>query len=130
MEYVDLGLPSGTKWADENEEGYYNYKDAVEKYGYALPTKEQFEELQYQCKWEWVGNGYKVTGPNGNSIVLPAKGYRSCSGILNHVDYCGNYWSSTPYGFDDALYLVFNAIIVEIYDDDRDFGFSVRLVKI
>ena len=38
MEYIDLGLPSGTLWADCNEEGFYYFDEAVEKYGYRLPT--------------------------------------------------------------------------------------------
>ncbi len=41
-----------------------------------MPTKEEFQELLNLCKWEFTGNGYKVTGPNKNSIFLPAAGYR------------------------------------------------------
>ena len=78
MKYIDLGLPSGTLWVDTNEEGYYTFDDAVEKYGNCLPTKEQLEELKTQCQWEWTGAGYKVTGPNGNSIVLSAAGFLNC----------------------------------------------------
>ncbi len=36
-EYIDLGLPSGTLWATENEEGYFTFDEAVEKYGDSLP---------------------------------------------------------------------------------------------
>ena len=32
MEYVDLKLPSGTIWADTNEDGYYTFDGAKEKY--------------------------------------------------------------------------------------------------
>lgn len=41
-----------------------------------MPTTAQFVELLAECKWEFTGNGYKVTGPNGNSIFFPAAGYR------------------------------------------------------
>ena len=41
--YVDLGLPSGTYWKESNESGFYNYDNAVSKFGDKLPTKEQLE---------------------------------------------------------------------------------------
>lgn len=43
---------------------------------WTMPTTEQFKELIDNCEWEFTGAGYKVTGPNGNSIFLPAAGYR------------------------------------------------------
>lgn len=42
-----------------------------------MPTTAELAELMNYCEWEFVGTGYKVTGPNGNSIFLPAAGYRS-----------------------------------------------------
>lgn len=43
-----------------------------------MPTKTEGEELVNLCTWTWTTynkvNGYKVTGPNGNSIFLPATG--------------------------------------------------------
>ena len=45
-----------------------------------LPTADLFEELFSLCKTEWTElngvAGYQVTGPNGNSIFLPAAGKR------------------------------------------------------
>lgn len=41
-----------------------------------MPSTAQFVELLAECEWEFTGNGYKVTGTNGNSIFLPAAGYR------------------------------------------------------
>lgn len=45
-----------------------------------LPTADLFEELFRLCNTEWTEvngiAGYKVTGPNGNSIFLPAAGKR------------------------------------------------------
>ncbi len=134
--WVDLGLPSGTKWKNADEvnpadSGYnfYTYAEAVAAFGDALPTGEQLEELKDNCQWTWNGSGYTVTGPNGNSIVLPAAGYRDCSGSVSNVGSYGRYWSSTPNGSDYALSLHFYSGAVSVYDDYRCNGLSVRLVK-
>ena len=127
--WVDLGLPSGTLWKDSNEDGYYAYDEAVRKFGSRLPTKAQFEELKDKCTWTWMGNGYKVTGPNGNSITLPAAGYRSCYGDVYCVGTYGTYWSSTPYDSDYAWRLYFYSSEVDIYYYDCCYGQSVRLVQ-
>ena len=44
--------------------------------GWRMPTTKQIQELIDKCTWEFEGTGYRVTGPNGNSIFLPAAGYR------------------------------------------------------
>ena len=131
MNYIDLGLPSGTLWADENIEGLYNYEDAVAKYGNTLPTMKQLKELRDECVWERVSNGFKVTGPNGNSIVLPADGYRNLGGYVQSVGSCGDYYSSTPCGEDYACSLFFDSYgSGGVYGSFRRIGKSVRLVKI
>lgn len=54
-----------------------------------LPTAADFEELFSRCQKEWTEvdgvAGYKLTGPNGNSIFLPAAGSRT----INTVDGAG-----------------------------------------
>lgn len=127
--FIDLGLPSGTKWANSNETGFYTYEEAVSQFGERLPTKEQWQELKGECQWTWTGNGYKVVGPNGNSIVLPAVGYRSCCGSVGHVGSYGSYWSSTPYGSGDAWILLFNSGDAGMNGRNRCYGSSVRLVQ-
>jgi len=48
-----------------------------------LPTADEYEELFRCCKTEWTEqdgvSGYKFTGPNGNSIFMPAAGSRTVS---------------------------------------------------
>lgn len=45
-----------------------------------MPTEAELKELIEKCQWKWTSknghNGYLVIGPNGNSIFLPAAGYR------------------------------------------------------
>lgn len=128
--YVDLGLPSRTLWKDKNESGgFYTYDEAMKAFGNDLPTKEQFEELKSSCKWAWTGNGYKVTGPSGASITLPAAGYRYDSSV-SRVGSDGDYWSSTPYGSDYSYGLDFNSDHCYVSYYGRSYGFSVRLVAV
>lgn len=132
LKYVDLGLPSGTCWRNSNEGGdnaRYTYNEAVSRFGNKLPTKQQLEELKNKCTWTRTGSGYKVIGPNGNSIYLPAAGYRNCNGDVYRVGASGFYWSSTPSNSDYAWYLSFGSSGVGMYGGNRCDGQSVRLVQ-
>jgi len=130
--WVDLGLPSGTLWSDQNEpEGFYTYDQVKQKFGDNLPTKAQLEELINSCTWTWTGSGYKVVGPSGESITLPAAGYRDCDGRMKHLGSVGHYWSSTPNGADYVWYLyIDNGSVNQSIGLSRQcFGLSVRLVR-
>ncbi len=173
-EAVDLGLPSGTKWANMNvgaqkpaDYGDYfawgevktkaeytkencqicgnselgdiagnaNYDAATANWGvkWKMPTYEQMDELGSQCEWTWTNkngvDGYKVTGPNGNSIFLPAAGLRLGSG-LKDAGSDGRYWSSTPneYSSEGAYYLYFYSHRQDVSINGRFLGQSVRPV--
>ena len=126
---VDLGLPSGTLWLSENVDGFYDYDSAVSKYGESLPTKEQWDELKDRCQWLWTGSGYEVTGPNGNSIILPAEGFRHCSGDVYDVGSAGCYWSSTPNDSEEAWEIYIGSLGAYVSTSSRCGGFSVRLVQ-
>ena len=101
--------------------------------GWRMPTKSEIDELVENCTWEWTKlngvNGYKVTGPNGNSIFLPAAGYRYGMSSYNVGSY-GFFWSSTPYeDYDyDAYCLSFDSGGHDWGWDYRDHGPSVRPV--
>ena len=65
-----------------------------------MPTKEEQQELIDRCRWERTNLngviGYKVTGPNGNSIFIPIAGaYNSFDNQLNSVGSIGWIYSST-----------------------------------
>ena len=126
--YVDLGLPSGTLWKAINE-GMYDWDTAMRKFGDKMPSQGQWEELKDYCTWTWTGNGYKVSGSNGNSIVLPAAGYRGCDGDMNYVGSYGDYWSSSPSGSEKAWELYFDSGGVLMGSTNRCNGQSVRLVQ-
>ena len=126
-DYVDLGLPSGTLWKDQNEAGgFYMYDQAMVKFGDNLPTEEQFKELKTSCQWTWTGSGYSVMGPNGNRIFMPATG---CSGSIVHVGMHGYYWLSTPYSSEGSWCLFLDSIGASVSLDGRCHAHSVRLVK-
>jgi|GEM_PF-1512776 len=128
LENVDLGLPSGTLWCTKNESGFYTYEEAVEAWPYDLPTKEQFEELIKYCTWSWTGNGYKIVGSNGNSMFLPAEGWRDTKGKVSLVGTDGGYWSISSDGSDKAWYLNFNFNTTRTTSYSRKSGLSVRRV--
>lgn len=135
-EYVDLGLISMTMWKSVNEKneadpknGFYTYDEAVAAFGDKLPTMAQFDELRRSCKWLWITVGYKVIGPNNRYIILPASGFRDCNGIPCYNKTYGFYWSSTPDGPTKAWYLNFYSDDVYMYNYNRCYANSVRLVK-
>ena len=63
-----------------------------------MPTRKECAELEEICTWQWKQyngvKGYLVTGPNGNSIFLPAAGFKKEKEILE-VGIRGFYLSNT-----------------------------------
>ncbi len=127
--YTDLGLPSGTIWKNFNATGFYTYNEAVSQFGKRLPSRKQWEELKSECQWTWEGSSYKVTGPNGNSILLPAAGYSNTNGVLESVGSTGFYWSSTPENSEKAWELILESSNVRMNITYRGYMESVRLVQ-
>ena len=168
-EWVNLGLPSGTRWATCNvgsttPEGYgdyyawgeittketytadnYTYSDnptilppsadaATANWGagWRMPTKEEIIELRRSCTYEWTTqngvNGRLVTGPNGNSIFLPAAGVRANEPA--YVGSYGYYWSSSqhPDNTNNAWYLFFYDRSFQVLSNHHLNGQSVRPV--
>ncbi|MCI8999062.1 MAG: hypothetical protein HFJ95_08730 [Muribaculaceae bacterium] len=88
--YGDLtGVSNSIDMADYGQKDIYRTDRDVANKAWSgsvtLPTAADFEELFNLCTKEWTVvdgvNGYKLTGPNGNSIFLPAAGSRTISEI-------------------------------------------------
>lgn len=99
-----------------------------------MPTKAEQDELRDNCTWTWTTlngvNGYKVVSKvNGNSIFLPASGFRDRSSLYV-VGIYGYYWSSSlgEDTSDCAYYLYFGSSDVGWDDVGRNYGLSVRAV--
>ena len=114
----------------EDDAAYVNWGAS-----WRMPTKEQQDELRENCTWTWKKinnvNGYQVTGPNGNSLFLPASGCRDGS---THYDenYYGYYWSRTLHMDRSfyAYYILFYAQQVDFHNYHRYQGFAVRPVRV
>ena len=102
---------------------------------WCIPTSEQWRELAEQCTWKlvWRGEwyGYKVVGPNKQSMFLPKSGYRSDFDVM-YVPDEGCYWSS-------SLNTEYPCTAFSIYFDSekidfdcltfRDYGLTIRPVR-
>ena len=127
---VENSLTCGKQMSDIS--GNVNYDAATANWGgdWRMPTKEEMKEL-CNCAWERTTqngvNVYRVTGPNGNSIFLPAAGLRKGSS-LNGAGSGGYYWSSTPYDYDDdyAYNLDFSDGNEYVIGSYRSVGYTVR----
>ena len=76
-----------------------------------MPTIDEFEELFTECKKEWVEEdgvaGYKFTGPNGNSIFLPAAGTRT-QGTVSGEGLNGYYLSGSINATDNRFAMAYS----------------------
>lgn len=136
-------------WIDRNGDGhpddnvYQNigsnisgtqYDVAHVKWGsnWRMPTKEEIRELVNKCSWKWTSfngvNGELVTGPNGNSIFLPAAGSRDGRELYGRGS-CGCYWSAALYekhSFSAYYFSFDDGDGGRYYDRDRTDGLTVR----
>ena len=102
-----------TKYCNNSRYGYNGFTDdktvldpeddaAAVNWGgkWRMATIDEWNELKNKCTWTWTAqngvSGRLVTGPNGNSIFLPAAGARIGSSLYDEGSY-GSYWSSSLY---------------------------------
>ena len=134
-----------TKYCNDSMQGYNGFYDDLTTLlpmddaatvrwggGWRMPTKAEWQELLYNTTVTWTTqngvNGRLVTSNNGNSLFLPAAGYRLESSLYD-AGSNGNYWSSlltiNPYW---AWILNFNSDSYSMIDKSRYEGLSVRAV--
>ena len=106
--------------------------------GWQMPSEEQNEELidksYTTTTWTTLNGvyGMKITSKsNGNSIFLPAAGYRSGTS-LDYAGSLGYYWSRSlrPSYSDYAYYLYFDSSFIYADYGSRCCGRSVRPVRV
>ena len=114
----------------EDDAAYVNWGSS-----WRMPSLDQIKELIDNCNWEWTQLngvwGRKATSKtNGNSIFLPAAGWRS-DASLSYAGSDGDYWSrSLSTGYSGSAYdLYFYSGYVYWGDDGRYNGLSVRPVR-
>ena len=137
-----------TKYCTNSSYGYNGFTDnkteldpeddaACMNWGpnWRMPRQTQIDELRNECEWIWTTkdgvNGYEVKSQNGNSIFLPAAGYRRGSWLYDSE---GNYWSRTLRtlnwgGPDKAWSYNFESSSIQPLENYRCFGLSVRPVR-
>ena len=137
-----------TKYCTESDYGTVDNKTELEPSddaatvnwgsGWQMPSFEQCYELinssYTTTTWTTMNgvNGYEITSKsNGNSIFLPAAGYRSGTSLGN-AGSNGYYWSrslDTSYSYN-ACNLGFNSSSISTYYSYRYYGQSVRPVRV
>ena len=143
---IDLGLPSGTKWAccnvgADKPGSYGNYykwdvNTVQNAWGgnWQMPSKEQMQELIGNTTMEWTTlggvNGLLVTGSNGGSMFLPAAGF-CFSGNTNPslVGTDGCYWTSTPDSGSNTWGLSFSKENRDYWNHSNTAGLPIRPVR-
>lgn len=137
-----------TKYCTDSNSGYNGFVDnkteldpeddaAYVNWGpsWRMPTIEQQRELYENCSSVWTTfngvYGRLFTGPNGNTIFLPAAGIR-WDESLYFVGSDGGYWSRTLDSSNPryAYGLAFGWGYVDWHNDGRDNGFTVRAVRV
>ena len=118
--------------------GNPNYDAAAANWGsrWRMPTYTEMKELDDKCTWTWTTenevNGFKVTGPNGNSIFLPAAGSMGYNTTPEGVGEDCFYLTSTPdvETGNCCAYRIFYCLRVSdgLNGGSREPGYSVRPV--
>ena len=92
--YGHNGYTDNKTILDQNDDAAYVNLGTT----WRMPTNEEFAQLKNKCTWRWTSangvSGYSVTGPNGNSIFLPAAGFGTMMEFRNGGTQ-GYYWSSS-----------------------------------
>ena len=135
-----------TKYCNNSSNGYNGFIDNLTTLlpeddaatanwgnGWRMPTKEEWQELYSNTTCTWTiqngVNGRLFTAANGNSLFLPAAGYRENSG-LNVAGSYGYFWPSSLTDVPARAWLFyFFSDGYELSHNFRYYGLSVRPVR-
>ena len=120
-----------TELDPEDDAAYVNWGTS-----WRMPSMEQIQELLQYCRHaSSTQNGVKgrlFTGPNGNTMFLPAAGYRWGT-LLENAGTYGYYWSRTldtdELGPVFANTLYFYSFLYQLDVEIRNYGLPVRPVR-
>lgn len=146
--YCNGGYDQLTKYCNSSSYGYNGFTDNLTTLqamddaatialgnGARTPTREEWQELLNNTTVEWTTmngvNGRKFTSTaNGNTLFLPAAGYRNGSELI-YAGSRGGYWSSSLYADDPfgAWSFYFSSDYQGMNGINRYDGFSVRAVR-
>lgn len=136
-----------TKYCTDSDYGVVDNKSVLEaeddaatvNWGasWRMPTNKEWNELINGCTWTWT-KGYEdgnivgrigTSKKNGNTIFLPAAGYKENGDKIDY-EYGGNYWSSSLYNSykDHGCILVFLSGYMKCEATPRSRGLTVRAV--
>ncbi len=133
-----------TKYCTREKEGIVDNRQELEPMddaatvnwgtGWRMPSLEQWKELCNKCEWKRITlpnkrKIYRVTGPNGNVLILPCGGEFLGRGLINIVGEAhAQYWSRTldTYMFNSSADCMHNGNTNQ--SSDRDNGLLVRAV--
>ena len=120
-----------TELDSEDDAAYVNWGSS-----WRMPTTEQQRELYEKCTSIWTSYngvvGRLFTGPNGNTLFLPAAGGRYDE-TLDGMGSYGAYWSRTldsSYQYSAYLLSIRAGVDVGWGRSGRLFGFTVRAVRV
>ena len=128
-------IDNKTELDPEDDAAYVNWGPQ-----WRMPSAAQIDELLTQCTWQWAQvNGVKgrlLTGPNGNTMFLPAAGQRSGAN-LSSAGTNGIYWTrelyytgTNNYNPMNAFRLYFSSGIKQKGNGSRNYGYTVRPVYV
>ena len=143
-----------TKYNTDSHWGFVDNKTEIEpeddaatvNWGpwWRTPTTEQQKELMEECTWIRTTvngvHGFKVRGSNGNSLFMPAAGYRDNDQLID-AGTIGDWWSRSCYTSNGISTYAFGACDIGFNwaewtqflngtNGYRYYGHSVRAVRV
>ena len=145
IEYVDLGLPSGTLWSsdyvrtDNGNAVYVTKKNSVD---YEIPTFEQWKELIDECKWKqmseknWTEGGFYhwhdwaiCLGPNGNKVTFEKTGIYEATDCRTRTSEILFWLNNKEYFHRNCASITLNDLNVDSENVFSGYKLPIRLVK-